>query len=135
MSTAIGNLANAATTIGTDKDSIVIVEYISGKVGGATLDVTAWTPDTVPRGHVIIQETATGNLKPWPLNGGATAYAALPADHTISPYVMDNTVLTNKPFAGLMDRGTVNPNAQKYTISSVLAAIKTAQPQIIWRAD
>lgn len=133
MSTAIGNLANAATSLETDNDSVVIVEYISGKVGGATLDVTGWTPDIIPRGHVIIQETATGNLKPWPISGAA--YAALPANHTISPYVMDNTVLTTKPFSGLMDRGTVNPNAQKYTISSVLAAIKTAQPLIIYRAD
>lgn len=133
MSTAIGNLANAATSLETGNDSIVIVEYISGKVGGATLDVTNWTPDVIPRGHVIIEETATGNLKPWPISG--SAYAALPANHTISPYVMDNTVLTTKPFAGLMDRGTVNPLAQKYTISSVLAAIKTAQPQIIYRAD
>lgn len=133
MSTAIGNLANAAVSLGTGNDSIVISEYISGKLGGATLDVTGWASDVIPRGHVIIQETATGNLKPWPVTGGA--YAALPSLHTISPYVMDNTVLTTKPFAGLMDRGTVNPTAQVYTISSVLAAIKTAQPLIIYRAD
>lgn len=133
MSTAIGNLANASTSLNTGNDSIVIVEYISGKVGGATLDVTGWASDVIPRGHVVIQETATGNLKPWPVTGAD--YAALPAGHTISPYVMDNTVLTTKPFAGLMDRGTVNPNAQAYTISSVLAAIKTAQPLIIYRAD
>ncbi|MNY29006.1 hypothetical protein D3C86_1630240 [compost metagenome] len=97
------------------------------------MDVTGWASDVIPRGHVIIQETATGNFKPWPVSG--SAYAALPADHTISPYVMDNTVLTTRPFAGLMDRGTVNPNAQAYTISSVLAAIRTAQPHIIYRAD
>ena len=133
MSTAIGNLANAATSMDTGNDSIVIVEYISGKVGGATLDVTGWAPEVIPRGHVIIQETATGNLKPFPISG--TAYGALPSGHTISPYVMDNTVLTAKPFAGLMDRGTVNPLAQKYTISSVLAAVQTAQPFIIYRAD
>lgn len=133
MSTAIGNLANADTSLDTGNDSIVISEYISGKLGGATLDVTGWTPDTIPRGHVIIEETANKNLKPWPISG--SAYAALPADHTISPYVMDNTVLTTRPFAGLMDRGTVNPTAQAYTISSVLAAVEAAQPHIIWRAD
>ena len=133
MSTAIGNLANAATGFGTGIDSIVISEYISGKVGGATLDVTGWTPDTIPAGHVIIQETATGNLKPFPISGAA--YGALPASHTISPYVTVATVLTTKPFVGLMDRGTVNPNAQAYTIASVLAAVKTAQPLITYRAD
>jgi hypothetical protein len=127
------NLNNDSVSLDTGNDSIVIVEYISGKVGGATLDVTDWTPDVIPRGHVIIQETATGNLKPFPISG--SAYGALPSLHTISPYVMDNSVLKTKPFAGLMDRGTVNPSAQAYTISSVLAAVKTAQPQIIWRAD
>lgn len=133
MSTAIGNLANAATSLETGNDSIVISEYISGKVGGATLDVTGWTADTIPRGHVIIQETATGNYKPFPVSG--SAYSTLPANHTISPFVMDNTVLTTRAFAGLMDRGTVNPNAQAYNISSVLAAVKTAQPLITYRAD
>jgi hypothetical protein len=133
MSTAIGNLANAATSLDSGNGSIVIVEYLSGKVGGATLDVTGWASDVIPRGHVIIQETATGNYKPFPVSG--SAYGALPASHTISPFVMDNTVLTTRPFAGLMDRGTVNPNAQAYNISSVLAAVKTAQPLIIYRAD
>lgn len=133
MSTAIGNLANAATSLNTSNDAIVIVEYISGKVGGATLDVTGFTPDVIPGGHVIIVETATGNLKPMPVSGAA--YAALPANHTYSPYVTVASVLTSKPFVGLMDRGTVNPNASAYTISSILAAVKTAQPLIIYRAD
>lgn len=133
MSTAIGNLANAATSLDTSNDSIVIVEYISGKVGGATLDVTGFAPDVIPGGHVVIVETATGNLKPMPVSGAA--YAALPADHTYSPYVTVASVLTSKPFVGLMDRGTVNPSASAYTISSILAAVKTAQPQIIYRAD
>lgn len=133
MSTAIGNLANAATSLDTSNDSIVIVEYISGKVSGATLDVTGFTPDVIPGGHVIIVETATGNLKPMPVSGAA--YAALPVDHTYSPYVTVASVLTSKPFVGLMDRGTVNPSASAYTISSILAAVKTAQPHIIYRAD
>lgn len=133
MSTAIGNLANDSTALDTGNDSIVIVEYISGKPGGATLDVTDWTPDIIPGGHVVIQETATGNLKPFPVSG--SAYGTLPANHSISPYVTQASVLKTKPFVGLMDRGTVNPNTQKYTITSVLSAVKTAQPLMIYRAD
>lgn len=133
MSTAIGNLANAATSLDTGNDSIVIVEYLSGKVGGATLDVTGFAPDIIPGGHVVIQETATGNLKPFPVSGAA--YGTLPANHTISPYVTVASVLSSKPFVGLMDRGTVNPNAQKYTIATVLSAVQDAQPHIIYRAD
>lgn len=133
MSTAIGNLANDSASLDTGNDSIVIVEYISGKVGGATLDVSGFTPDIIPGGHVVIVETATGNLKPMPVSGNN--YAALPADHAYTGYVTVASVLKSKPFVGLMDRGTVNPNAQKYNISSILAAVKTAQPHIIWRAD
>lgn len=133
MSTAIGNLANTASTLNTSNDGIVIVEYISGKVGGATLDTTDWASDTIPAGHVVIQETSSGNYKPFPISGAN--YGALPAGHTISPFVTVATVLTAKPFVGLMDRGTVNPNAQTYVITSVLTAVKTAQPLIIYRAD
>lgn len=133
MSTAIGNLTNSGASLDTGNDSIVISEYISGKIGGATLDVTGWTDETIPAGHVIIQETATGNLKPFPVSG--TSYGSLPANHTISPYVTVASVLASKPFVGLMDRGTVNPNAQKYTISSVLSAVQAAQPNITYRAD
>jgi hypothetical protein len=127
------NLNNDSTSLDTGNDSIVIVEYISGKVGGATLNVTGFTPTIIPAGHVVIQETATSDLKPMPVNGAA--YDALPAGHTYSPYVTVASVLTAKPFVGLMDRGTVNPLASAYTISSILAAVKTAQPNIIYRAD
>lgn len=127
------NLNNDSTSLDTGNDSIVIVEYLSGKVGGATLNVTGFTPDVIPGGHVVIQETATGDLKPMPVTG--TAYAALPAGHTYSPYVVVASVLKSKPFVGLMDRGTVNPKAQVYTIDTILDAVKAAQPQIIYRAD
>lgn len=133
MSTATANLNNAAVSLDTGNDSIVIVEFISGKVGGVTLDVTGFTPDIIPAGHVIIQETATGNYKPFPISGAA--YSTLPSLHTISPYVTVASVLTSKAFVGLMDRGVVNPNAQKYTISSILTAVKAAQPLNTYRAD
>lgn len=127
------NLNNEGTSIDTGNDSIVIVEYLSGKPGGATLNVTGFTPEVIPAGHVVIVEDASGDLKPMPING--TAYAALPAGHSYSPYVVVASVLKSKPFVGLMDRGTVNPKAQAYTIDTILTAVKAAQPHIIYRAD
>lgn len=127
------SLNNDSTALDTGNDSIVIVEYLSGKVGGATLNVTGFAPEVIPAGHVVIRETSTGDLKPMPVTG--SAYAALPAGHTYSPYVVVASVLKSKPFVGLMDRGTVNPNAQAYAIASILDAVKAAQPHIIYRAD
>ena len=127
------SLNNDSTALDTGNDSIVIVEYLSGKVGGATLNVTGFAPEVIPAGHVVIRETSTGDLKPMPVTG--SAYAALPAGHTYSPYVVVASVLKSKPFVGLMDRGTVNPNAQAYAIASILDAVKADQPHIIYRAD
>lgn len=216
------NLNNDSYSIDTGNDSIVIVEYLSGKVGGATLDTTGFVPKIIPGGHLVIQETSSGTLKPMPatdaapagvatvgsvtagtgyvngtyenvpLSGGtgsgalatvvvastvvstvtitkagtgytvadvlsipgaysggtgsgasvpvatiadvAASYGSLPSGHTYA-YINVASILTAKPFAGLMDRGTMNPSASVYSMSSILAAVKTALPQIIFRAD
>lgn len=127
------SLNNTGTSIDTGNDSIVIVEYISGVPGGRTLNVTGFAPDVIPAGHLVIEETATGDLKPMPVEG--TDYAALPAGHTYAPYVVVASVLKTKAMVGLMDRGTVNHLAMTYNIATILAAVKTAIPHIIFRAD
>lgn len=127
------NLNNVATTVDTSNDSIVIVDNFQSKRGGATLDVTGWTPDTIPGGHPIIKETSTGNLKPMPVTG--SALAALPASHTYYG-ILISTITLLKPFAGIMVRGTVNPSAMKYTgFATIQAAFTTAVPAIDFRAD
>ncbi len=129
---AVANLANAATTVDTSKDSIVIVDNFQSIRGGRTLDVTGFTPEVIKAGHVIIKETATGEYKPMPISG--SAYAALPAGHTYAG-ILISSILTARPMAGIMVRGTVNDVAGPYTISSILAAVKTALPLIDFRAD
>ena len=131
MSTT-ANLSKQGLGYDTANDNIVIVKMIEAIPGGKTLDVTSFTPDVIPAGHLIIEETSTGVLKPMPVSG--TAYAALPASHTYKG-ILISTILKTKPFAGIMVRGTVNQAASFYTISSVLAAVKTALPLIRFTQD
>ena len=129
---ATANLANSATAIDTSKDSIVIVDNFQSIRGGFTLDVTGFAPLVIMAGHVIIEETSTGQLKPMPVSG--SAFGALPTGHTYAG-IQINTVLTSRPFAGILVRGTVNPLAMPYTATSILTALKAALPMIDFRAD
>lgn len=131
MSTT-ANLATQGSGYDAGNDTIVIVKVLEAIPGGKTLDVTSFTPDVIPAGHLIIEETATGVLKPMPISG--TAYAALPASHTYHG-VLISTILKAKPFAGILVRGTVNHAASYYTITSVLAAAKAALPLIRFTKD
>lgn len=64
----------------------------------------------------------------------AAAYASLPDGHEYAG-VLIATVLTKRPFAGILVDGTVNPAATPYPMTSILSAFKTAQPDIAWRQD
>lgn len=128
------NLTNTPETAISEKDSIVIQLNLETIAGGRTLDTTGFTPTVINAGHVIIRETSTGNHKPMPLNGGATAYAALPAGHTYVG-VLVASLLTTKPFAAIMVRGTVNIVASPFDPSSILSAFSTAVPLIRFTQD
>jgi hypothetical protein len=128
------DLNNENQEIITGNDSIVVRNVLETIRGGRTLDVTGFTPNVIKAGHVIIKETATGNLKPMPVNSGATAYAALPENHTYEG-INISSVLTKKPFAGIMIRGSVNPAAAPLPMTSILSAVKTALPLITFRED
>lgn len=128
------NLNNDGEKYIDGRDSIVIVDNFQSIRGGRTLDVSGFTPTIISAGHVIIQETATGNYKPMPLNGGATAYASLPTGHTYAG-ILIATIPTKKPFAGILVRGTVNHAAAPFDMTSILSAVKTALPLIDFRQD
>lgn len=115
----------------TGNDTIVVPRVFETVVGGRTLDVTGYTPEVIKAGSVVIKEDATGNHKPMPVNSGATAYAALPAGHTIVGIVI-STVDTKKPFVGISVRGSVNEVASPYPVTT---AIKTALPLIRFIQD
>lgn len=134
---AFANLTNDRDQFDTNNDSIVIVDNLQSIRGGRTLDVTGFTPPVIYAGHIVIVETATGEFKPMPVNGGATAYGALPAGHTYAGITI-NTVKKSLPMVGILVRGTVNPVAAPYALSAnttILAAVKAALPLIDFRAD
>lgn len=64
----------------------------------------------------------------------AGAYGTLPAGHTYAG-INIATIRTKKPFAGIMVRGTVNDLATPFSMTSILAAVKTALPLIDFRHD
>lgn len=132
MSGTTANLKDAGKVIDTGNDAIVIMQVVTAVPGGKTLDTTGFTPAVIPAGHLIIEETSSGVWKPMPVSG--QAYAALPTGHTYKG-VLISTILTAKPFASVMDGGKVNKNASVYAIASVLAAVRTALPTIIFTQD
>jgi len=127
------NLNNDTVIIDTSRDTVIIVDNFQSVRGGRTLDVTDFTPKTINAGHIIIKDTATGNIyKPMPVNADATAYEALPAGYEYA-HILINSLLTAKPFAGLLVRGTVNHKA--CYIEPTTDAIDALKPLIDFRAD
>lgn len=131
---ATANLTNDSHEILTGNDNIVIVDVFQSVRGGRTLDVTDYPHDVINAGHVIIKETATGEYKPMPLGEAGDAYDALPEDHEYAG-ILIASVLTKKPFAGILVRGTVNPAAAPFPMTTILADVKAALPLIDFRED
>lgn len=124
------NLNSAGKEISTSNDSIVIKEVLIDIPGGKTLDVSGYTPtDVINAGHIIIEETATKELKP--LNVTSGAYVTLPAGHTYKG-VLIATILKAKPFASVMLAGDVNEVASPFAVQ---AAAKTALTHILFTQD
>lgn len=132
MAGTTANLHNDGETFKTGNDGIVIRSMLEDLRGGKTLDTTGYTPTTILEGHLVIEETASGALKPMPVSG--SAYAALPGGHTYKGVVVAS-VRTSKPFVSVMVRGAVNHAASPYDISAILAAVRTALPLINFTKD
>ena len=131
MSTT-ADLATQGAGYDAGNDTIVVQKVLEAIPGGKTLDVSGFTPDVIPAGHLIIEEDSTGVVKPMPISG--SNYGSLPAGHSYKG-VLISTILKSKPFAGIMVRGTVNKNASYYGIASVLTAVKAALPLIRFTQD
>ena len=132
MSGTTADLNNNPTNVDTSNDGVVIIQNLETIPGGKTLDVTGFTPSSIHAGHLIIEETSSGVLKPMPVSGDASD--TLTAGHTYKG-VLVASILTSKPFASVMVRGTINKNASKYTITTVLGAARTALPLIRFTQD
>jgi hypothetical protein len=127
---AQANLNGAVKEISTDNDSIVIKKVLIDIPGGKTLDVSGYTPtDVIKAGHIIIEETATKELKPLNVTDGD--YVTLPSLHTYKG-VLIATILKAKPMASVMLSGDVNEVASPYAVP---AAAKTALTHILFTQD
>lgn len=131
---AVADLTNASTRLASGKETVVVRSVLETITGGRTLDVTGYPHDEIKAGHVIIKETATGEFKPMPLNVEGTAYSTLPEGHEYAG-ILISTIRKDKPFAGILIRGSVNPNAAPFPMTAILTAVKTALPLVTFLAD
>lgn len=119
-----GVLATVVVTTGA-VTSIVITQAGSKYVVGNVLSVPA----------AFAGGTGSGASAPVAtISSTAAVYGTLPAGHTYSG-ILVSSILTNKPFAGILVRGTVNPAAAPFVMTTILAAVKAALPLIDFRQD
>lgn len=121
-------------TVDTSKDNVTIVKVLETVPGGRTLDVsrTGLNALTVLKaGHIIIKETATGEFKALGVSGGN--YEALPAGHEYAG-ILCASVLTSKPHAAVLVRGTVNESSDLVPYA-IPAGAKTALSLIRFTTD
>lgn len=127
------NLSNTPVQVDTTFDSIIIKRLLIDIPGGKTLDVTGITDEVLKAGRVIIEETATGVLKPLAISAGA--YAALPSLHTYKG-ILIATILLKRPFASVLLAGDVNKQAViEYGLPAIPAGAITALPNILFTKD
>ena len=131
-------------------DSVVIQKHNSGIKGGRTLDMTGYPLKVLKAGHVIV--TKDGVYKPMPLtpkmqseSGSQTevkdddgntvyVYGTLPTGFSYAG-VLCRTIMADKPAASIMYDGEVNSEAVPYPMDTILAAFKTACPQVLFIKD
>jgi hypothetical protein len=123
------------------------VALTGGSGSGATANITVSSSNVVTTVAIASGGSGykAGDILTAPVTGGSgfsvpvatvsnAAYAALPTNHTYAG-ILIASILTKKPFAGILVRGTVNPAAAPYPMTSILSAVKAALPLIDFRED
>jgi len=134
-----GTYTAVALTGGSGTGAIATIVIAGGVVTGVTI-TTAGTGYAA--GDTLSAATAT-------IGGGtgsgfsvgvatvgaiATDYGTLPSGHTYAG-ILIASILTAKPFAGILVRGTVNPAAAPFGMTTILSAVEAALPLISFRED
>lgn len=127
------DLNNKAEEIITGNDNIVIVNHLDGLRGGRALDVTGFNYPVIHAGHVIIQDSKSKKYKPMSLSAENT-YGTLPESHKYVG-VLVASISTDKPFAAIMTRGTINPTAAPADFATIKDAFHADVPLIDFQED
>lgn len=128
MAGTTATLSDTKKVVDTSYDGTTIPRCFETIPGGRSLDTTGFTAEVIQAGHLIIEETATGVLKPMPVSG--TAYGTLPASHTYKG-ILVASILTAKPLAAIMVRGTINEESFKNATGFVTPGAAKTQLTLI----
>lgn len=131
---AVADFSKEEKTILPGMDSVVIRRYISGIIGGRTLDMTGFKAPVIKAGHIVIRDTATDTYKPMPVNSNGNGYGSLPGSHEYVGVVVCGK-LAKEPLVGIMYAGEVNDVASPYPIDSIKDEIKKALPMLTFMHD
>lgn len=127
MAKTTASLNRDSYLIDDGNDSKVIIRNLAGIPGGATLDMSGWTPDTLRAGHIIKYNSNTKVYSPLGVTGSDNdTYASLEANEEYAG-VLVASIIKSKPFAGIMTMGEVNAAASPYAVTDT---IKSGLPQI-----
>lgn len=105
--------------------SVVVTTPGTGYAPGDTLSAAAASIGTTGSGFSVGVAT---------VGSDATAYGTLPSGHTYAG-ILVASILTAKPFAGILVRGTVNPAAAPFSMTAIQSAVSAALPLIQFRED
>lgn len=129
-----GTYTGIPLTGGTGTGATGTVIVASGAVTGVTM-VNAGTGYTVGDSlTATLGPAGSGFSVPVATLASSGTYAALPSGHTYQG-VLRSSILTAKPFAGVMIAGVLNPTAAPNDFATIASAFATAVPAIIQRAD
>lgn len=111
---ATANL-NKSAVVSDGNDGVVIVNCLGDIPSGRTLNVEDWASDTISAGHVIVINSATGEMKP--LSISSNAYGSLPTGYAYCG-ILKVSVTKDDPRAAIMTIGQVQTSALPYAVTS-----------------
>lgn len=115
-------------------DTVAITLVLETIRGGRTLNVDNYTEEVIHSGTPILVNAAGDTFIPMPVVGDGSGFAAKPSGYEYVG-ILIATISKNKPEAGILVRGGVNPNAAFYPTTALVAELKTALPLITFKAD